>query len=339
MATLSTVNPTMLDWAKSRDPDGKTAKIIEMLGQTNRMLDDMVMKEGNLPTGEQVTVRTGLAGASFREINAGTAATKSTSAQVTENAAILVARSHVDEDLAVLEDDLNGYRMQMAKGHLQSMSNTQGTTLIYGSAANPEEYVGFNNRYANLTADANSDNVIDAGGSGSDNMSILLINWSTNGIYTFFPKGSDIGLTHEDLGLDDVNDANGNPFRVYKDLFKWKMGLAVADWRDGVRIANIDNSDLIALSGTQAITADTAIHKLMAKSIDHIPDITSGNPAFYVNRTVASNLRIAALDTSNGAVTIQPGLNQFGKTIHTMSYLGVPVRLMDALTIAEAAVT
>jgi len=339
MATLNVTNPTMLDWAKTRDPDGKTAKIVEMLGQKNRMLDDMVVKEGNLPTGEQVTLRTGLAGASYREINAGTAATKNTSAQVTENAAILISRSHVDEDLASLEDDLSAYRMQAARGHLQSMSNTQATTMIYGSAANPEEFVGLNNRYANLTADANSDNVIDAGGSGVDNMSIYLINWSTDGIYSFFPKGSDVGLTHEDLGLDDVDDASGNPYRAYKDLFKWKMGLAVADWRDGVRICNIDNSDLIGLTGTQAVTASTAIHKLMAKSIDHIPDISSGKPAFYVNRTVASNLRVAALDTSNSAVTIEPALNQFGQTIHTMKYLGVPIRLMDALTIAEAAVT
>jgi hypothetical protein len=339
MATLSTTNPTMMDWAKTRDPDGSTSQIIEMLSQKNRMLDDMVIKEGNTPTGEQVTLRTGLATASFRELNQGTAATKSTTAQVTENAAILVSRSHVDEDIANLEDDLSAYRMSMARGHMQGMSNTQATTMVYGSAANPEEYVGFNNRYNSLTGDANSDNVLSAGGSGSDNMSILLVNWSTDGVYTFFPKGSDVGLTHQDLGLDDVDDASGNPFRAYKDLYKWKLGLAVADWRDAVRICNIDNSDLVNLTGTQAITASTAIHKQMAKALDHIPDISSGRPAFYVNRTVASNLRIAAMDTSNGAVTIEPAINQFGKNIHQLMYLGTPVRLMDALTIAEATVS
>jgi len=84
---------------------------------------------------------------------------------------------------------------------------------------------------------------------------------------------------------------------------------------------------LIGLTGTQAITASTAIHKLMAKSLDHIPDITSGR-----------NLRVAAMDTSNGAVTIEPAVNQFGQNIHQLKYLGVPVRLMDALTIAEATV-
>jgi len=162
MATLSTANPTIADWGKTRDPDGSTAQVIEMLGQKSRMLDDMVVKEGNLPTGEQVTLRTSLAGSSYREINAGTAATKSTTAQVTENASILISRSHVDEDLAILEDDLTSYRMSMARGHMQSMSNTQATTMVYGSSANPEEYVGFNNRYNSLSGDANSDNVITA---------------------------------------------------------------------------------------------------------------------------------------------------------------------------------
>jgi len=339
MATLSVVNPTMLDWAKTRDPNGNTARIVEMLAQKNQMFDDMVVKEGNLPTGEQVTLRTGLATASYREINAGTAATKSTTAQTTVNASILVARSHVDEDLASLEDDLNEYRFSIARGHMAGMSNTQATTLIYGDAAtNPEQYSGFDTQYNSLSA-ANGDNILDAGGTGSDNMSIYLVNWNTDGIYTFFPKGSTVGLEHTDLGLDDVNDASGNPYRAWKDLFKWKMGLAVADWRDCVRICNIDNSDLVGLTGTQAITAATAIHMLMAGALDHIPDITSGRPAFYVNRTVASNLRKAALRTSNGAVTIEPAINQFGKNIHQLTYLGVPVRLMDALTIAEAQVT
>jgi hypothetical protein len=339
MATLSTTNPTFLDWAKTRDPDGKTARIIEMLSQKNRMLDDMVMKEGNLPTGERVTLRTGLATASYRELNKGTAPTKNTSAQVDEQAAMLESRSHVDVRLAKLEADVDAYRMSIARGHLEGMSQKQATTMIYGSAANPEEYVGLNNRYANLTADANSDNVIDGGGSGSDNMSVYLVNWSTEGIYTFFPKGSDVGLTHQDLGEDDVDDASGNPYRAYKDLFTWDMGLAVADWRDGVRICNIDKSDLTGQTGTQALTASTALHKLMSGAIDHIPDITSGKPAFYANRTAVSNLRKLAESRNSSAVTIEPGLNQFGKTIHTMKFLGVPIRLMDALTVTEAAVT
>lgn len=334
MPTLSTTNPTLLDWAKTRDPDGKTADIVEMLAQTNSALEDMVVKEGNLPTGHQTSIRTGLPTSYYRSINAGIPPSKSTSAQVTENAAILESRSHVDVDLASLEDDVMGFRLQEARAHLEGMSQTQATTLFYGSAANPEQYVGFSNRY-NDTSAANGENIIDAGGTGSNNMSVWLIGWGDNTIHGIFPKGSSAGLTHQDLGEDDVEDASGNIYRAYKDLFKWKNGLVVADWRYGVRIANIDKDDLIGQTGTQASTASTALIKLMSRAIDHLPSVTNCKPCFYAPRTALSHLRVAAMDKSQSAVTIEPAVNQFGKTIQQMMFLGIPVRIVDALTVSE----
>lgn len=338
MATLSTTNPTLLDHAKTRDPSGKTAKIVEMLAQTNSALDDMVMKEGNLPTGHRTTIRTGLPTAYYRKINAGTPASKATTAQVDENAAILNSRSHVDVDLASLEDDVNAYRLQEARAHIEGMSQTMATTLFYGSAANPEEFVGFANRYNDLSA-ANGENILDAGGTGSDNCSVWLIGWGDNTIHGIYPKGSMAGLEHQDLGEDDVNDASGNPYRVYKDLFKWKNGLVVADWRYGVRIANIDVSDLTGQTGTQAASASTAVIKLMSRAIDHLPSQTNVKPCFYAPRRVVSMLRVAALDKSNSAVTIEKAINQFGQSIYQMNFLGIPVRLTDALTLTEAQVS
>jgi hypothetical protein len=337
MATLSTTLPTMLDWAKTRDPDGKTASIVEMLSQTNKALEDMVMVEGNLPTGHQTTIRTGLPTGYYRKMNQGTPPEKATEAQVTENAAMLEGRSHVDVKLANLQADVGAYRLQKARAHLEGMSQTAATTLFYGSASSPEEYVGLANRYNDLSA-ANADNIIDAGGTSTDNMSVWLIGWGPETIHGIYPKGSMVGLSHEDLGIDDVDDANGNPFRAYKDLFGLDQGLVVADWRYGVRIANIDNSDLIGATGTQAASASTAVIKLMSRAIDHIPAIDTVKAAFYVNRTLASHLRVAALDKSNSAVTIEEGLNQFGRTIHQLKFLGIPVRLQDVLTVAEARV-
>lgn len=337
MATLATTNPTLLDWAKDRDPNGKTAKIVEMLSQTNSALEDMVVIEGNLPTGHQTSIRTGLPTGYYRKMNMGTPPEKATSAQVVENAAMLEGRSHVDVKLANLQADVGAYRMQKAKAHMEGMSQTQATTMFYGSAANPEEYVGFSNRYNDLSA-PNADNIIDAGGTGSDNMSVWLIGWGEDTIHGIFPKGSKAGLDHRDLGEDDVDDASGNPYRAYKDLFNWDNGLVVADWRYGVRIANIDNSDLVGATGTQASTAATAVIKLMSRAIDHIPNISSTKACFYANRTLLSHLRVAALDKSNSAVTIEEALNQFGSTIHEIRFLGVPVRIQDVLTVAEARV-
>lgn len=338
MATIASTVLTLMDWAKSMDPDGAVAKTIEILSQKNKILENMLFKEGNLPTGEQTSIRTGLPTVYYRLINQGTPNSKSTKAQVTENAAILNARSAVDVDEADLQNNKAEYLADEAISFLEAMDQQMATTLFYGSAANPEQFVGFSPRYNDLAA-ANAQNIISAGGSGSDNSSIWLVGWGSRSVFGVFPKGSTAGIMHKDLGEIDEDDADGNPYRAYVSLWKWKNGLVVKDWRYAVRIPNIDISDLVAKATTQAITAATAIDKLMARAIDRIPDPESVNLSFYVNRTVASHLRIMAMDRSTGAVTIEPAINQFGKTIQQLMFLGVPVMLVDALTEAEAQVT
>ena len=130
MATLSTELPTMLDWAKTRDPSGKTAKIIEMLSQLNKANEDMVMIEGNLPTGHQDTIRTGLPTGFYRLMNQGTPSETSTEVQVTESCAMLTGRSNVDVKLANLNGDVSGFRMQKSRAHLEGMGQTAATTLF-----------------------------------------------------------------------------------------------------------------------------------------------------------------------------------------------------------------
>jgi hypothetical protein len=153
-----------------------------------------------------------------------------------------------------------------------------------------------------------------------------------------FPKGSSAGLNHEDLGLIDAFDSNNDRFRAYADRFQWKNGLVVKDWRYAVRVANVDISDLVSQTGTQEPTDATAIIKMMSRAIDRLPSLSNVNPSFYVNRTVASHLRIVALDKSNQALSVQESLNQFGDTIFTLRFLGIPVRIVDRLTETEAAV-
>lgn len=338
MATLAATVLTLMDWAKRQDPKGKTAVIVELLSQKNEILEDMLFKEGNLPTGEQTTIRTGLPTVYYRLLNQGTPKSKSTTAQVTENAAMLTARSEIDEDEARLNGDVNAYRMSEGIAFVEAMSQQQATTLFYGSAANPEQFVGFAPRYNDLSA-ANAQNILDAGGTGSDNASIWFNGWGQRTVFGVFPKGTKAGITHEDLGLGDAFDSNNDRFRAFMEMWKWFNGLVVKDWRYVVRIANVDISDLAGQTGTQASTASTAIIKMMARAIDRLPDLNSVSTSFYVNRTVASHLRVAALDKSQSAVTIEPAINQFGKDIHTMRFLGHPVRIVDALTEAEAQVT
>ena len=110
MATLSQNALTLADHAKRVDPDGKIPAIVELLSETNEILDDMLFMEGNLPTGHRTSVRTGLPTVAWRLLNQGVQPSKSTTAQVDEQTAMLEAWSEVDPDLASLGGDIAGFR-------------------------------------------------------------------------------------------------------------------------------------------------------------------------------------------------------------------------------------
>ncbi len=339
MATLSNNSLTLADWAKRVDPDGRVPVVAELLSQSNEILEDCVFKEGNLPTGERVVIRTGLPTVYWRALNQGIPSSKSTTAQVDEACGILEARSEVDKDLAMLNGNTAQFRLSEDTAFLEAMNQTQATTLFYGNpGVDPKQFLGLAARYSDSTA-ANGQNILKAGGSGSDNTSIYLVVWGDNTVYCPFPKGSKAGLIHEDLGEQTVYNSDGTRMQALATRYQWKNGLVVKDWRYVVRIANIDVSDLIAQTGTQASSAATAIIKLMARALYRIPNMAMGRAAFYMNRTVHSGLSIMALDKSQAVVKVNEGLSQFGTPYSWLSFLGVPCRRVDQLINTEAVVS
>ena len=339
MATLSTSNLTLADWAKRSDPDGRVPIVAELLSQSNEILDDCVFIEGNLPTGERVVIRTGLPGVYWRALNQGIPSTKSTTAQIDEACGILEARSEVDKDLAMLNGNTAQFRLSEDTAFLEAMNQTQAETLFYGNpGTDPKKFLGLAPRYSDLSAD-NSVNILNAGGSGSDNASVYLVVWGDNTVYCPFPKGSKAGLTHEDLGEQTVYNSDGTRLQAFATRYQWKNGLVVKDWRYVVRICNVDISDLLGVTGTQAGTASTSLVKLMARALYRIPNMAMGRAAFYMNRTVHSGMAISALDKSQSVLNIQDGLSQFGSAQSYLTFLGVPLRKVDALLNTESVVS
>lgn len=336
---------TLLDWAKSQDPDGAVATVAELLSQTNEILTDMMLIEGNLPTGHKHTIRTGLPTSIWRQMYQGVPASKSVRAQVTDTCGMLETRSEVDRDIADLNGNTAAFRLSEAESFVESMNQTMAQTLIYGNTAlNPERFMGLAPRYSAISGAANAQNIIDAGGVGSVNTSIWLVVWGENTVTGIFPKGSNAGLFHEDLGLIDAFDASNNRYRAYADHWQWKIGLTVRDWRYVVRICNIDTTDLVTQATTQANTTATLLIKLMIKAMARIPFMGKGKAVFYSNRTVKEMLSIQALDRSQNAVAFMPAANQFGNVSpgsvgsQDLLFMGVPVRTVDQILSTEARV-
>ena len=333
MATLSTNAANLADIAKTLDPDGKTATIVELLSQNNSILDDMMWKEGNLPTGNRTTVRTALPSVSWRKLNEGTTPSKSTNAQIDDQAAILEAWSEVDVDLAKLNGNTSTYRLSEASSFLEAMGQESAQTLFYGNGAtNPEEYTGLATRYNSLS-DNNAQQIVDGGGTGSDNSSVWLVAWGEQTACGIYPKGSVAGLQHDDHGEVTVQDANGvgtARLRVYQDQFQWKQGLAIKDQRSVSRIANIDISDLSGVSSAADLS------NLMTRATYRLPSLSMGKPCFYMNRTCMQMIDILNRNdvVSGGGLTFD---NVDGKRVH--AFRGIPIKLVDQLTETEAQVT
>lgn len=341
MAALTSTNPTLADIITELDPDGDSADIVRMLEQTNAMLADEHWVESNDVSIHQVTVETSMPDVYWRSYNMGVPSSKATSAQVNEPMAMMEARSNIDSKLVAKNGGATPrgqmYRLNQARRFVEAMNQEKMRKTIYGNhAVDSKTFTGLAPRYSSLSA-GNAQNILDAGGTGSDLTSVWLIGWGPDTVYSVYPKDSIAGLQRRDLGeqmLQNVNGNSGESMQAMCELFQWDCGLAIADWRYAVRIANIDVSDLVGITGTQALTAfSTHLIHLMIRALDRIPNPEIVNLAFYGNRSVRSALGIHAWQKNQAVLDIEKGVRQF-----KMNFLGHPFRLVDQLVNTESQV-
>jgi hypothetical protein len=260
------------------------------------------------------------------------APTKSTAAQAEEACAMLVAWSEVDQKLADLAGNSQAFRFMEARAHFEAMGQEFAGTLFYGnSGITPKEFTGLAPRYNSLSG-TNAQNIISGGGAGSDNSSIWLVGWGDNAVHGIYPKGSQAGLKHEDLGLVTVETTagvGGNRMRAYQDMFTWDCGLVVKDWRYAVRGCNIDISNLVAKSSAADVV------EIMIKMSHRIPNLKGCKPVFYMNRTVFQMLDIFRRDDVLSGGQLSYNVVD-GKVDY--SFRGIPIHVCDQLHELEAAV-
>ena len=332
MATLSAIRPTLIDVARVLDPNGKIDTVANLLQRTNEILDDIPMVEGNLPTGHLFTKQTSKPTPVFRLLNEGVVPQKSTTGQVTETCAMMENRNQVDKDVAELNGNTVAFRASQDKPMIEGFSDLLGYTMFNGDVSvDPEKFNGFTSRYFSLgTTYLTSSQVIDAGGTGSDNTSIYLVGWSPETVFCIYPKGSKAGLQYEDLGLKDVitSTTTGAVLRAYSSWMQWKVGLCVRDYRYVVRICNIDYSALQTASDGTDTSAN--LLKYMSVALDLMPTGGSVQKAFYMNNTTRSYLRVKMMDKGNmwlsqNDLTTDQGINRMGQ----LKFMGVPCRRVD----------
>jgi hypothetical protein len=350
MATLGPLALTYRDIMARTDPNGQVAQIIEILSQTNEILDVMVVKEGNLPTGHQTTQRTGLPSATWRLMNQGVQPAKSTTAQVTDSCGMLETYSDLDLALYELNGNSKDYRLSEDVAFMEGMNQQSAGGFIYSnSLMTPAQIMGLAPRYSTVsTLNANTaNNVIDAGGTGSTNTSIYVMVWGDQYIHGIYPKGSVIGLEARDLGEQTLYTAIGSgqtQYQVLRTHFRWKLGLCVRDWRYCIRICNIDVTQLAGANAPNLINAlIKAVHKLPTApsdlSTEQRTDAPNGGQAFggrttiLCNRTIRTYLDIQAVNKTNVLLRFE---EWHGKPVTT--FRQVPILTCDQILNTEARV-
>lgn len=329
MATaLDSIRGTVSDLALSNPNWSNTDRsIVEMFKQTNEILDEMIMVQCNNKTVHKSTVRTALPDVAWRMLNRGIKPTKGGKKQETFTTGVLESHSEVDERELIYGEpgsEANSqYRLDESKAHQMSMSNKMATTLFYGDEKiNPAGFTGLGAYYYSLDPEKciAADYVVDAGGTGNNLTSLYFVVWDPSTIHGIFPEGTIAGFKHRDNGRVQIHDTeNGGSFWGYQAQLNWDLGLAVRDFRYGVRVANIDVTNL-----------DAKFLNTMIEAHEKIEDMSAGKVAIYCNRSVRTYLSKLAADKHNVMLNIDM---YHGKRV--THFWDAPIRRVDAILNTE----
>ena len=338
MGALNNGLLTLMDVAKSKDK--QIGKVAEVLMQSNPILQHIPYMEMNEGTIHKESLRSNLPSVYYRKANQPIPASKTLLEERSFTGAHFESKSQMDKMVAARggQDRVGFNRWNQAQGHIQAMAIEHADLMIYGSPSEDARKVaGFMDVYSTLsTSEPTSKQLISAGGSGSDNTSILFVDWGENTIFGIYPAGTQAGLKREDKGLVQIlgTDENGNTGTLwgYEEGFEIDHGLVIKDYRAGARVCNIDISDLKA-GGVSA--AD--LLKLMTRAHYRIPAaVRTGKGYVYMNSTIASFLHEQSLDKvgAGGGLTFQ---NYQGEPV--LTFLGRQVVVTDALLNTESVVS
>lgn len=339
MATIGNTYIQLIDAMKAGDM--ARAVVVNALRKISPVKADANVITANQGTKHKHMVLTGLPQPAWTALYEGIPQGKAGYTQVEDTTGMLQARSSVDTRLLDISKDPDAIRMMYATPNLEGMVQEFERTFWYSDVTvSGKKFHGMGPRYSSLTQGKASAQVIDGGGSGSDNTSIWFVTWADHATSLIVPEGIAAGVQREDKGEQRTLDENNNPYYIKEELFTDHVGVAVADWRYNARVANIDVSDINTTDVNDLMI--TAFYKLQGT---RSYDTSTGDPQFdlgstgrtvcYMNRTVMARLDRQSRDPNKGVrLTEMEGID--GKML--TSWRGIPIRETDTILNTEARV-
>lgn len=333
MPALTASDPTLLDVANM--PENSEVKdIIDLMAQFNPIMQDALALPCNKGTYHLTTVRTGLPTPAWGALYQGVPSTKGTRQQVKDTTGFLESASEVDTRLV---DDVEGsmekasIRFEEAQGHLEALAQEAASAVFYhDSNVDPKKPMGLSPRFNDLSAE-NASQIIDGGGTGSDNTSIWMITWDRKASHLIYPKNGKAGIERKDRGEVPVLDASNNRYFVYREDFKWHLGLSVRDWRYISCVRNIDVSELSndAASGADIVDLMTEMYYA-----HYGRKVNTGKTFIYMNTTLVKFLDYQVRNATNKNLFLT--LDKTGPNAsEVLKFRGIPIRECDAILETE----
>jgi len=342
MAVLSQSMLGLVDLYKRQEGKMKAvADIVETMNDTSQyVFDDFVMTECNDGTKHTHTIRTGLPSVGWGQLYKGTKQSKSGTQQVDDVTGFVEGLCSVDTRLLdIAGDKRDAIRRSESEPFIEAMAQEAVRAMFYHDpAVDAKKPKGLSPRFSKLGNSGAATQVIDAGGTGSDNMSIWFVTWGGSGLHGLYPQGTMAGIKQEDKGEQRVTDDNGDPYYVQEELIRLNLGFALKDYRTVSRIANIDASQLASGNVDLYGFMRKAYYRLHGRRISKIRN--QDNPrhtVIYANRDALEALDGLATNAgaSDNFARLRP-MEVEGKEV--MAYRGIPIRETDALVNTETRV-
>lgn len=340
MATLVQNHLGLIDLFKRQDKKGNVIDVLQILNQAQEVTKDIPWMECNQGVGHLHAIQSGLGSVSWGALYEGIAQSKSDVQQVTDTTGFVEAACSVDVRLLDLAGGNRGaVRISESKPKIEKMGQECATALFYHDPANNIRYPkGLGARYGSLATSGAGNQIVDGGGTGSDNTSIWMVTWGENSVFGLYPEGTSAGLKQEDKGQQRVLDPAGNAYYVEEEEFRWHMGFGVKDYRMVSRIANVDISDIAAGTVDLYGLMRKAYYKLHSRRIGKIDNqVSPGRTVIYCNTDVLEALDGLATNSgsSDNYTRLRP-MEIEGEEVDT--YRKIPIRETDALVNTEARV-
>lgn len=319
MATLTTTGLTMMEIEKRHH--GKVMhEIIDNLSKTSKfeIIQDIPWREAD-EAFSNTTVRCAYEpSGSVAILNAGTTPDKGQTTQVRDVVSIFESRALNDVRVINALPNPKQGRNDEVQMHIRGVTKTMISKLFYGNnLTDPSEFTGIANRMDALAA---SNNVLNAGGTGSTCTSVYVVDWSPVTCHCVHARNSVPGVKHDNLGQVTVA-SSGSRYEAYEDKITVSVGIAVKNERSIGRLANIadpysdfDPDDLVKLKNRMTRGPGMRI---------------------YVNTEMMSAMEIAEREKTNTNFTKVDGLAPG----FTYLFDGIPIRCVDQITSAESAIS